>query len=154
MTMPARSATLPAGFEIDRPARTFRFVRDFAATPQQVFDAWTQPEQLREWWDAGGERLSTCEVDLRVGGTYTFIAPGHAHMPFTGTYTEIEPPHLLVFDAMGAMGRVAIAARGNGSRLTVEIVSPSPEHFEHFAQVGVHVGTAQTLDNLVKFLAG
>ncbi|WP_051086539.1 SRPBCC family protein [Methylobacterium sp. WSM2598] len=152
--MPVSATALPSGFEIDRAANTLRFVRDLAATPQRVFDAWTDPAQLTEWWDAGGERLSTCEVDLRVGGSFTFIAPSHPHMPFTGTYQEIAPPHLLVFDAMGATGRVQIDGRGDGSRLMVEIISPSAEHFEQFIKFNVHVGTAQTLDNLLQFLEG
>jgi len=73
-------------------------------------------------------------------------------MPFTGTYQEIAPPRLLVFDAMGATGRVQIDGRGDGTRLVVEIISPSAEHFEQFIKFNVHVGTAQTLDNLLRFL--
>ena len=43
--------------------------RRFAATPEQVFDAWTLPEVLTEWWSAGpSHRAGIAEVDLRVGG--------------------------------------------------------------------------------------
>ena len=45
--------------------------RRFAATPEQVFDAWTLPEVLTEWWAAGpSHRPGLAEVDLRVGGRY------------------------------------------------------------------------------------
>jgi len=150
--MPTTTNVLPGDFEIDQGALTLRFTRSLSASPQRVFDAWTQPDQLTMWWDANGEKLSRCEVDLRVGGRYLFAAPSHAHMPFTGTYTKIEPPHLIEFDAMGALGRVEIMEDGAKTRLVVEIVSPSEEHFAHFVQVGVHKGTSQTLDNLVAFV--
>jgi uncharacterized protein YndB with AHSA1/START domain len=150
--MPSPTNVLPTGFEVDEGALTLRFERTLSASPRQVFDAWTKPDQLTMWWDANGEKLSRCEVDLRVGGSYLFASPSHAHMPFTGTYTAIEPPHLIEFDAMGAIGRVEIKEDGAKTRLVVEIVSPSEEHFAHFVKVGVAHGTAQTLDNLVAFL--
>jgi uncharacterized protein YndB with AHSA1/START domain len=45
--------------------------RTFQATPEEVFDAWTDPEVLRRWWAAQPTWTSPgCEVDLRVGGRY------------------------------------------------------------------------------------
>ena len=152
MPAPAFAAD-SAGFTIDRAAHAIRFVRDVAATPQAVFAAWTTPESLRSWWDAGGEPLSRCEVDLRVGGKFVFVAPSHAHMAFTGTYRRIEPPHLLEFDAMDALGRVVLADRDGGTRMTVEIVCRSDEHLDEYIRVGVANGTSMTLDNLVAHLA-
>ena len=152
MPAPAFAAD-SAGFTIDRAAHAIRFVRDVAATPQAVFAAWTTPESLRSWWDAGGEPLSRCEVDLRIGGKFVFVSPSHAHMAFTGTYRRIEPPHLLEFDAMDALGRVVLAERDGGTRMTVEIVCRSDEHLDEYIRVGVANGTSMTLDNLVAHLA-
>ena len=45
--------------------------RTFAASPEEVFDAWTNPEVLERWWAAQPAWTSPgCEVDLRVGGRY------------------------------------------------------------------------------------
>jgi len=51
--------------------------------------------------------LTTCEIDLRPGGAFRFVSDGHPDMPFTGTYREIAPPDRLVFEAIGATGRVS-----------------------------------------------
>jgi DNA-binding transcriptional ArsR family regulator/uncharacterized protein YndB with AHSA1/START domain len=150
--MPATTTKLPQGFEMDDDALVFRFVRQLDATPQEVFSAWTLPEEISLWWDPVGEQLGVCEIDLRVGGAFTFVTRAQPDMAFTGIYREIASPHSLVFDAMGAVGTVAIRATADGSFLTVEIKCPSREHFETFAKVGVHQGTSQTLDNLVAFL--
>jgi uncharacterized protein YndB with AHSA1/START domain len=153
MTMPATAQAPDApDFEIDRTANTLRFVRDFAAPRELVFQAWTTPEELSCWWDAGGERLTECEMDVRPGGSFRFVSPRHAHMPFTGTYIEIAPPERLVFTAMDATGRVLLAERGSGTRMTLEIVCNSAEHLEHYVQLGVARGTSQTCDNLVAFI--
>lgn len=152
--MPPTTLTADAtGFTIDRPAYTIRFIRDFAAPPEAVFDAWTDPRQMTMWWDAGGKPLTRCEIDLRVGGDFVFVSPSHAHMPFTGTYQQIAPPHLLVFEAMGATGRVMLADHDGGTRMTVEIVCGSAEHLDDYIKLGVANGTSQTLDNLVAHLA-
>ncbi|HEX7693780.1 MAG TPA: SRPBCC domain-containing protein [Sphingomonas sp.] len=151
MPAPAFAADT-AGFTIDRAAHAIRFVRDFASPPSAVFAAWTTPESLRLWWDAGGAPLTRCEVDLRVGGEFVFLSPSHEHMAFTGTYRRIEPPHLLEFDAMDALGRVVLADHDGGTRMTVEIVCRSDEHLDEYIRVGVANGTSKTLDNLVAHL--
>lgn len=65
---------------------------------------------------------------------------------------RLPPPDRLVFEAMGAIGRVLLAEAGEGTRMTVEIVCNSPEHLEQYVKLGVAIGTAQTCDNLMNFL--
>jgi len=137
--------------EIDRKALTIRLTRMFDATRAEIFEAWTRPEHVTCWWDAAGERLTTCEIDLRPGGAFKFVAKGHPDMPFAGVYREIAPPGRLVFEAMGATGRVCLQEAAGKTRMIVEIECPSAELFEQFLKMGVDVGTAQTLDNLVAY---
>lgn len=138
------------GMTIDRETHTIRLVRTFEVAPSIIFDAWTQPEQVSCWWDANGQRLTTCEIDLRPGGAFKFVSPGHDDKPFSGTYREIRRPDLLRFDANGAAGTVRLEPSGIGTRMTVEIACSSGEHLEQFLKFGVDVGTSRTLDNLVR----
>ena len=136
------------GFALDRSRNAIVFVRMLKASPGEAFAAWTRPEQVAAWWDPMGKRLTKCEIDLRVGGSFAFAAPGHLDRPFTGTYREISPPHSLVFDAFGAEGRVTLEPQTGGTLMTVEIVCVSPDHLEQFVRMGVAAGTSQTMDNL------
>ena len=153
--MPATAAhpLSPTDFAIDQATHTLRFIRQLAAPPAKAFAAWTQPEQISQWWDPSGAPLAKCEIDLRVGGVFAFTSCTQPDMVFTGTYSEISPPDRLTFNAMGAEGRVLFEASGGGTRMIVEIVCSSAEHLEHFVKLGVAAGTSQTLDNLVAFLA-
>ena len=137
---------------IDRAAHTIRFVRELEAPPPQVFEAWTKPEHVTCWWDAGGARLKCCEIDLRPGGSFLFVSATRPEHPFSGTYREIAPPDRLVFDANGAEGRVLLDRQGRGTRMTVEIICNSAEHLDHYLEVGVQVGTGQTLANLATYI--
>ena len=145
----ASTERAPTGFSLDRSVGTIRFERDLDATVEQVFAAWTQPEQIAAWWDPAGEPLRRCEVDLRVGGGFVFVGRSHPDMPFSGVYSEISPPDRLVFEAMGATGRVLLAPSSMGTRMTVKIMCASAEQLDQFVRMSIHEGTSRTLDNLV-----
>ena len=132
---------------IEPEQRTLVFQRMIAASPEDVFDAWTRADQIAQWWDPTGTRLVECTIDLRVGGAFRFVNAGHAP-PFAGIYTAIERPTKLAFDAMGAKGSVSIEPAGALVRLEVRIVCASEEHLATFVRLGVAEGTSKTLDNL------
>jgi uncharacterized protein YndB with AHSA1/START domain len=140
------------GFDIDRKSNTIRFERRVDAAPARVFEAWTKPEQVTVWWDPDGEPLLTCEIDLRVGGSFSFVNRGHSDMPFSGVYQEITPPTRLVFEAMGATGRVILKNAEGGTHMVVEIACRSEQHLDEFIKMGVQAGTSRTLDNLVTYV--
>jgi uncharacterized protein YndB with AHSA1/START domain len=150
--MPSQlQANAPTGLEIDRKAHTIRLTRMFAAPRAEIFEAWTKPEHVTCWWDAAGEPLTVCEIDLRPGGAFRFVTKGHPDMPFTGTYREIARPERLVFEAIGATGRVILQDLTAQTYLTVEIECRSAEQLEQYLKLGVDTGTSQTLDNLVAY---
>jgi uncharacterized protein YndB with AHSA1/START domain len=78
----------------------FRLERSFAAAPEDVFDAWTNPEVLRRWWTRdAGVASPGCEVDLRVGGRYVLRMrdrSGELHI-VGGEYREVDRPRRLVY---------------------------------------------------------
>ena len=140
------------GLVVDRATHTIRFSRELGAPPSQVFEAWTQPEQVTSWWDAEGQPLLICEIDLRRGGSFKFVSKGHRDFPFIGKYVEIAPPDRLVFEAMGAIGRVLLHEANGGTHMVVEIQCQSADRLDQFIKMGVDAGTSQTLDNLVSFI--
>jgi uncharacterized protein YndB with AHSA1/START domain len=82
-------------------AAVLRLERTFAASPEDVFDAWTNPAVLERWWGIGEEGSSPgCDVDLRVGGRYVLrmrdSASGEEHV-VGGEYREVERPRRLVY---------------------------------------------------------
>jgi uncharacterized protein YndB with AHSA1/START domain len=140
-----------SGYTIDRDAFTIRFERTLDATPSEVFDAWTKPEEVSAWWDPDGFPLVVCTIDLRLGGSFSFATRQHAEMPFTGVYREIVPPQRISFEAMGSTGRVVLAELNGGTHMTVEIICSSADQLDQFEKMGVARGTSRTLDNLVSF---
>ena len=87
-------------FEVTTPDDTSVVMRrDFDASPDTVWRALTEPEHLRRWLGDPTFPLTTCEMDVRVGGSYrwVFTQPGGpGSMGISGTYDEVERPHRLV----------------------------------------------------------
>jgi len=137
--------------KVDRATFTITFERSIPASREQVFDAWTKPEAVTQWWDPSGTPLVECAIDLRPGGAFRFVNGGHSP-PFEGAYRVIERPGKLVFDAMGAVGTVLVESSGAKTQMTVTIRCASAVHLEQFVKLGVAEGTSRTLDNLVAYV--
>ncbi|NNN13387.1 MAG: hypothetical protein HKL81_06550 [Acidimicrobiaceae bacterium] len=80
--------------------------RTFAASPESVFDAFTDPLQLTHWWWPKGFACPSAEVDLRVGGTYRIAikwpddsSDARFMRSLNGEYYEVDRPHRLVMSS-------------------------------------------------------
>ncbi len=71
---------------------------------EQVFDAWLNPEMLRQFiLPAVGMSEPEVSNDPREGGSFEIIMQvGEDRMPHTGTYLTLERPHCLVFSWQSA----------------------------------------------------
>ncbi len=73
-------------------------VRLLPAPPEEVFEAWRDPESLRQWMrPAEGMGDATVELDFRVGGRFEIVMHGEQDYAQHGEYLEIDPPKRLVF---------------------------------------------------------
>lgn len=72
--------------------------RELVAPKHLVYKAWTRPELVRRWWHANRGEMTTCEIDLSVGGTwrYVMVAEGGSEVGFHGEYRKIVPNECLV----------------------------------------------------------
>ena len=78
--------------------REIVLTRTFAAPSHLLFDAYTRPELLTQWYGARGWNLVGCEIELREGGRYRFSSrgPDGTMMVQAGTVLEVRPPVRLV----------------------------------------------------------
>jgi uncharacterized protein YndB with AHSA1/START domain len=78
-----------------------RIVRHYAASADQIWRAWTDPQALMRWFGPSPETIATlAEIDLRVGGHYriAFQSPDGEQNQVAGEYLEVQPQQRLVFN--------------------------------------------------------
>lgn len=90
-----------------KPIKDIEFERVYDASPETVWHAWTDPEKLKQWWGPENVSITTCAVDLRVGGLFSItMEAGEAMGPYKGTqwpmratFTVVEPYSKLSYEA-------------------------------------------------------
>lgn len=112
----------------------FTLTREYDATPEQIWRAWTEPAQAAEWWHPSGLQtpVESVSIDAHPGGRYAYTMvddlSGEAH-PTGGVYREVSAPERLVF-TWGApdtdpddafLVTVTIADLGELSRMTFDL---------------------------------
>lgn len=82
------------------PARDLQLISEVPLTPEQVFEGWTVPGMLMQWFCPRPWRVAACQVDLRPGGEFSTVmqSPEGANMPENlGCFLAVEPPRRLVW---------------------------------------------------------
>jgi len=77
----------------------FVISRVFDAPRERVWQAWTEVEQMKQWWGPKGFTVTHCKLDLRPGGKghYCLRAPDGSEMWGRFVYREIVAPERLVW---------------------------------------------------------
>ena len=133
--------------------------RTFAAPAALVYEVMTKPEHIRQWWGAGHGEVTTCEVDLRVGGRWHFaqVTPDGDEVSFSGEYRELDPPgrmvHTEVFDNIESPESVIVSTFSEQDGITTlraVITYDSPQTVEMVLASGMEVGLNDSYDALEK----
>lgn len=112
------------------PTEQLEVTRVIKASPHRLFEAWTNPDMIVQWWGAGGVSCPMAEMDLAVGGRYRIAneTPDGNTMWITGTFSRVESPTELAYTwAMEPVGpetvhslvEVTFHPEADGTRVTV-----------------------------------
>ena len=146
--------------------------RTYPASPEWIWDLWTTPEGIVDWWAPDGYRTTVERLDLRVGGSldYTMTATGPEQIAFMQRsglplatrshkeFTELEEPYRLAYcsliDFVPGMEpyphRTVITLEPTSSGTTVEMWV-DPLHDREWTE-RIVAGRINELDNLQRLL--
>ncbi len=84
-------------FTVDKENNTINIKREFDANLELVWEAWTNPEILDQWWAPKPYHIETKSLDLRVGGMwlYAMVSPKDEKMWCKADYKIIETNKIL-----------------------------------------------------------
>jgi uncharacterized protein YndB with AHSA1/START domain len=79
------------------PKNEIKLIRMFNAPRDMVFQAWTEPKYILQWWGPEGFTCPHATVDLKVGGKFHFAMRGMGMEHWViGEYQEIVKPSKIV----------------------------------------------------------
>jgi uncharacterized protein YndB with AHSA1/START domain len=138
--------------------------RTFSAPRQVVWDAWTKPEQFKQWYMPAPFSVASCEFDVRPGGQLRVEtkSPEGDIMPLIGEYKEVEEPSKLVMtnspldtdgNKLFEIRHSLMFSEENGQTtmdITSEVISAGP-NAEQFLS-GMKPGLEQAFDQLAELI--
>jgi uncharacterized protein YndB with AHSA1/START domain len=136
--------------------------RVYDAPRELVWQAWTDREQVAQWWGPNGFTTTIHEMDLRPGGVWRFIMHGPDGADYNNkvAFIEVLAPERLLYDHGGDEGEVEFRVtvtfddEGGKTRLTMRSVFPSREERDRvIEEFGALEGANQTLERLAAHLA-
>ncbi|MGY8666302.1 SRPBCC family protein [Bradyrhizobium sp. UFLA05-109] len=128
------------------------------APRELVFEAWSDPKHLPQWFGPAGFRIESKEIDVRVGGVWRFdmIGPDGMVYPNRMRFLRIDKPRLIELnhgvdkDEDSGMFRMTVTfdAHGDKTVLTLRQLHPTAAQRETVIGFGAVELGYQTLDKL------
>jgi uncharacterized protein YndB with AHSA1/START domain len=157
----------------------FVISRDFHASRERVFKAWTDREELLKWFGPKGFKMTSATMDLRPGGTFHYClqSPDGRRMWGKFVYREILAPERIVLVNSFSDARQGITRHPFSASWPLELLStttlsekdgktnvairwaplnPTPEEQKAFdvSHDSMRQGWGGTLDQLDAYLKG
>jgi len=152
-------------FTVDKATKTVFVNREFAANLPLVWDAFTKPEILDQWWAPRPWASKTKSMNFEVGGRrfYAMVSPeGQAHWSIQ-KYTAITPiTHFTMWNAFadkdenpelpGSDWDFHFSEQDGTTKVSITIKNESLERMEKMIEMGFKEGFTMALSNLEQLL--
>jgi len=151
---------------ITKPSdRELMVTREFDAPRELLFEVWTDPKHLEQWYGPNGFRTETLSMDVRPGGVWRQIMHGPDGREYKNrvVYSEVAPPERLVYRHAGETDEEPVHHEttttfddlGEGrTRVSMRLVFPTAAELEFVVKTyGAEQGGVQTMERLAEHVA-
>lgn len=140
--------------------RTLTLKRTFNAPLKLVWEAWTQPEHIAQWWGPKGMELKVVQHNFKVGGQwkYTMLMPDGNEFISEGTYSEIIEFQKIVTSAdfkpmtEGVILQAIFEEKGKKTNLVFNVIHPTEEYCKQQEKMGFYNGWGSAFERLENFV--
>ena len=153
-------------FIVDKQTKTVSITKEFAFELSLVWDAYTKPELLDQWWAPKPLTSRTKVMDFRVGGRrfYAMVSPDGQERWGLQKYTSISPKtNFKLFNCFadedenpelpGSDWDLTFSEQDGTTKVSISIYNESLERLEKMVAMGFKEGTMSQMENLEDLLA-
>ena len=153
-------------FVVNKETKTVTITKEFDAPHDLVWDAYTKPELLDQWWAPKPYWSRTKVMDFREGGRrfYAMVSPDGQERWALQQYRSITPKtNIKLFNTFadenenpelpGSDWDLNFSEQNGRTRVHVSIYNESLERFERMIEMGFKEGFTATLNSLEELLA-
>lgn len=155
-------------FTVNKETNSIHVSREFDAGVSLVWEAWTNPELLDQWWAPKPYRTETKSMDFRTGGRwlYSMVSPTNERHWCKADYvtitTEESFRHIDAFcdeegnktaELPNTHWTVSFSAAGEKTLVTIDLQYQTLNDLEAIIQMGFKEGFTMALENLDQYFA-
>jgi uncharacterized protein YndB with AHSA1/START domain len=153
-------------FIVDKQTKMVYITKEFAFELSLVWDAYTKPELLDQWWAPKPLASRTKVMDFRVGGRrfYAMVSPDGQERWGLQKYTSISPKtNFKLFNAFadenenpelpGSDWDLTFSEQDGRTKVSISIYNESLERLEKMVEMGFKEGTMSQMKNLEDLLS-
>ena len=139
-------------------ALALQITKDFQVSKEELYEAWTDPDRLKEWWKPMGHLLTNVTNEIREGGQVSYAFNG-GELKITGEYKEAKPGDKLVYTWNWEVAeesihngnfQLTIIFKDNGDESTLDVTQ---ENFQNEESIQPHRhGWEEALGKLNEYL--
>ena len=124
-----------------------------------VWEAWTNPELIKNWWGPEGFKNTIHKMELKPDGEWQLVMHGPDGKDYKNrsVFKEIIKHKRIVFDHVSGpkyMATITFTPQGNKTHLQWQMVFQTAEQFEQVVKVfKADVGLRQNVIKLAQYLA-
>lgn len=156
------NSNLLVDFTIDKENNTVNVKREFNADRELVWEAWTNPEILDQWWAPKPYKSKTKFMDFKVGGRrfYAMVSAEGVELGWQiQAYTSISPKTNFKFlsafadkdenpNLPGSNWDLNFSEVNGTTTVRISIYNESRERMEKMIEMGFKEGFTATLNEL------
>jgi uncharacterized protein YndB with AHSA1/START domain len=143
----------------DTSNRELRLSRLLDAPVELVWEVWTDPEHLAQWWGPNGFTNTISLMDVRPGGEWDLVMHGPDGTDYTNksVFREVVLHRKIVYEHISApnfMATITFEAQGEQTMLTWHMLFLSAEEFIQMVKTfKADEGLKQNLEKLGRYVA-
>ena len=141
------------------PAGRELFISRLLNAPQElVWEAWTNPEHITNWWGPHGFTNTINKMDLKPGGEWNLVMHGPDGTDYKNKsiFKEITAPERIVYDHVSAPKFVAtinFIEKGKQTLIEWHMLFETAEQFEQVVKTfKADEGLKQNIEKLNRYL--
>lgn len=140
--------------------RVLTIKKTFNVPRETVWDAWTDPKHIVQWWAPKGMAIKVIQHEFKVGGKwkYSMPMPDGSEFVSEGIYSEIIVPEKIVTSAdfkpmtEGVTIHVLFEESGDKTNFTFSIIHATEEYARQQEQMGFYNGWGSAFTRLENLL--
>ncbi|GGB20407.1 SRPBCC domain-containing protein [Puia dinghuensis] len=145
----------------DISKRILTLKRTFNVPVKTVWEAWTRPEHVAQWWGPKGMEVKVIQHEFKTGGhwKYVMLMPDGNEFISEGVYSEIIEFEKVVSSANfkpmteGVILQALFEENGDKTNFTFSVIHPTEEYCKQQEKMGFYNGWGSAFDRLENFVA-